>query len=63
MKREIEIVLLKLKDGARILRFCEAQSGLCLEKRLNSSEPVLSQESHWKETFRRMLEQEEGRLG
>ena len=35
MKRDIELLLLKLADGGRILRLSEPRSGLCLEKRLD----------------------------
>jgi len=31
MKRSIEMLLLKLADGGRVLRFYEPSSGLCLE--------------------------------
>ena len=40
MKRDIELLLLKLADGARILRFSEPESGLCLEKRLDPAQSV-----------------------
>ena len=33
MKRPIEMLLLQLADGARILRLNEPESGLCLESR------------------------------
>jgi hypothetical protein len=40
MKAEIELLMLKLADGARVLRFSEPISGLCLEKRLDPNKPV-----------------------
>ena len=60
MKREIEILLLKLADGARVLRFSETGSGLCLEKRLDPSQSVARQKERWKEVFAAMLERELG---
>lgn len=51
MKRDVEMLLLKLTDGDRILRFCEPESGLCLEKRLDPIESVARQKQHWKQVF------------
>ena len=58
MKRPIEMLLLKLADGARILRFMEPTSGLCLEKRLDPSQPVVRQKARWKQVFQTMIERE-----
>ena len=63
MKREIEMLLLKLADGARVLRFSEPGSGLCLEKRLDPTESVARQKQRWKEVFTAMLERELGTAG
>ena len=63
MKREVEMAMLKLVDGARILRLSEPESGLCLEKRLDREEPVLRQQRHWKHVFEAMLERELGTVG
>lgn len=63
MKRNTEIVLLKLADGARILRFCDPISGLCLEKRLDPKEPVASQKQRWEQVFTSMLQRELGAPG
>ena len=63
MKRNIELLLLKLADGGRILRFSEPQSGLCLEKRLDSQESVAGQKERWKHVFVAMLERELGAAG
>lgn len=63
MKREIEILLLKLADGARVLRLSEPESGLCLEKRLNPQEPVARQKDRWRQVFVAMLERELGAPG
>ena len=60
MKREIELLLLKLADGGRILRFSEPHSGLCLEKRLEAQEPVARQKERWQHAFVAMLERELG---
>jgi hypothetical protein len=40
VKRSIELLLLKLADGGRVLRFYEPASGLCLEKRVQPDESV-----------------------
>lgn len=63
MKREFEMVLLKLADGARILRFNEPASGLCLEKRLEPDQSVARQKERWKQVFAAMLERELGTAG
>lgn len=63
MKRDIELLLLKLADGRRILRFSEPKSGLCLEKRLDSSESVARQKVRWEQAFTAMLERELGTTG
>ena len=60
MKRPIEMLLLKLADGARILRLSEPASGLCLEKRLDPGQPVVRQKERWKQAFLAMLERELG---
>lgn len=60
MKRDIELLLLKLADGGRILRLSEPQSGLCLEKRLDAQESVARQKERWKNVFATMLERELG---
>lgn len=60
MKAEIELLMLKLADGGRILRFSEPLSGLCLEKRLDPQKPVAQQSERWKSAFRAFLERETG---
>ncbi len=60
MKRSTEMLLLKLADGERVLRFTEASSGLCLEKRLRPDESVARQKERWKRVFLNMLEKELG---
>ena len=63
MKRDIELFLLKLADGERILRLSEPQSGLCLEKRLDPQDSVARQKERWKQVFVAMLERELGATG
>ncbi len=63
MKRNIELLLLKLADGGRILRLSEPHSGLCLEKRLDSEEAVARQKKHWKQVFVAILDRELGTAG
>lgn len=58
MKRDIELLLLKLADGGRILRLSEPRSGLCLEKRLDPRDSVLRQKQRWLHAFTAMLERE-----
>lgn len=63
MKRDIEMLLLKLTDNARILRLSEPKSGLCLEKRLDPDQSVARQKQRWKQVFTAMLERELGAAG
>ncbi|MCI0539256.1 MAG: hypothetical protein L0Z50_28960 [Verrucomicrobiales bacterium] len=63
MKRDIELLLLKLADGGRILGLNEPQSGLCLEKRLDPAQSVVRQKERWKQAFLAMLERELGAAG
>ena len=60
MKRDIEMLLLKLKDGARILRLSDPESGLCLEKRLDPTQSVARQKERWVQPFTAMRERELG---
>ncbi len=60
MKRSIGVLLLKLADGGRVLRFYEPSSGLCLEKRLQPNEPVVRQKQRWERVFAEMLDRESG---
>jgi hypothetical protein len=60
MKRDIEMLLLKLADGARILRLSEPESGLCLEKRLDPAQPVVRQKERWERVLSTILERELG---
>ena len=60
MKRSIEMLLLKLADGGRVLRFCEPSSGLSLEKRLEPDKSVAQQKQRWEKVFLSMLDREVG---
>jgi hypothetical protein len=60
MKRDIEMLLLKLADGARILRLSDPKSGLCLEKRLDPTQSVAHQKERWAQAFTDMLRREVG---
>ena len=60
MNRDIEMLLLKLVDGARILRLSDPESGLCLEKRLDPAQSVARQKERWAQVFTTMLERELG---
>jgi hypothetical protein len=62
MKRNIELLSLKLTDGGRVLRWSEPQSGLCLEKRLDPQQPVARQKERWQNVFLAMLERELGAM-
>jgi len=58
MKRSIELLLLKLADGGRVLRFCEPLSALCLEKLLQPEESVARQKERWERVFINMMKRE-----
>lgn len=51
--------MLKLADGARVLRLTEPTSGISLEKRL-APRQSLAQAEKWKNTFHSFLERETG---
>lgn len=55
----IQITLLKLKDGTRLLRLIESETGLALERALNPNRPLLRQKQQMKALFDSMLEQVE----
>ena len=63
MKRSVELLLLKLADGGRVLRIQEPASGPCLEKRLEPPPSVARQKDRWKQVFVAMLERERARRG
>lgn len=55
----IQITLLKLKDGSRLLRLTEPATGLALERALNPNRPVLRQKQQLKALFESMIQQAE----
>ncbi len=52
----IQITLLRLKDGSRLLRLSEPETGLALERALNPSRPVLPQKQLLKALFETMIQ-------
>jgi hypothetical protein len=42
-RNKIQVDLIKLADGERLLRLTEPQSGLCLEQKLDPQKPVTLQ--------------------
>ena len=55
MSPEIQIDLVKLADGGRLLRLSEKGSRLCLEKYLDGRLAVVAQKQHWLRIFRDLL--------
>ncbi len=55
MNDGIDIKLLKLASGERILRFEHPISGLCLEKRLDAGSAVAAQKGRWLKSFAALL--------
>lgn len=58
MTKRIQIQLVKLADGGRLLRFSERKSGLSLEKRINTERPVVQQKQRLLREFEQLLERE-----
>lgn len=58
MNGKIEIQLVKLADGARLLRFTEQSTGLCLEKRLAARQAVVRQKARLLREFEQLLTRE-----
>jgi hypothetical protein len=58
----IEIELIKLASGARLLRFREPNSGLALERALDPNRPVADQRQELAEIFRATLAQAQSTL-
>ena len=56
---KIQIDLIKLADGMRLLRLTEAQSGLSLERKLDPDRPVLRQKQQLLSVFEAALAQAE----
>lgn len=55
MNGRIEIRLVKLTDGGRLLRLSEKASGLCLEKRLVAQQSVVRQKARLDKAFEELL--------
>lgn len=55
----IQITLLRLKDGSRLLRLSEPETGLALERALNPNRPVLRQKQQLKALFESMIQRAE----
>lgn len=53
---KIQITLIKLKNGSRLLRLTEPETGLALERTLNPERPLLSQKQQLKALFESMLQ-------
>ena len=60
MNWEIELLLLKLSDGGRVIRFTEPRTGLALEKRIDPKSPVAREKQKWQKVFLSLLEREVG---
>ena len=60
MEPEIDLLMFKLADGARVLCLTEPISGLTLEKRLDPAKPIAHQTNHWKRVFHTFLRRETG---
>jgi hypothetical protein len=55
----IQITLLSLKDGSRLLRLSEPETGLALERALNPSGSVIRQNQQLKALFESMIQHAE----
>jgi hypothetical protein len=58
MTKRIQIQLLKLTDGTRLLRFSEKKSGVSLEKRLDRRHPVFAQKQRLLREFQDLIKRE-----
>jgi len=58
MNDKIEIQLVKLAEGGRLLRFSEKTTGLSLEKRLAGQEAVVAQKARLLREFEQLLSRE-----
>ena len=58
-REKIQMELIKLRDGERLLRLTEPQSGLSLERKLNPERPVADQKKQLLSVFEAALEQAE----
>jgi len=58
-REKIQMELIKLKGGERLLRLTEPQSGLSLERKLNPARSVADQKRQLLSVFEAALEQAE----
>ncbi|MBI2928867.1 MAG: hypothetical protein HYY24_24655 [Verrucomicrobia bacterium] len=58
MTKRIQTQVRKLTDGTRLLRFSERKSGVSLEKRLDTREPVFAQKRRLLREFQSLIERE-----
>lgn len=58
MNDKIDIQLVKLADGGRLLRFSEKTTGLCLEKKLAAQQAVVRQKARLLREFEQLLSRE-----
>lgn len=58
-RNEIQIELVKLVGGERLLRVSEANSGLTLEKKLDPKQPVVAQKEKLLRAFEAALDRVE----
>ena len=56
-RNNIEVELVKLASGARLLRFTEPKSGLTLERKLDPKRPVSDQKEALAKVFQAALTQ------
>jgi hypothetical protein len=54
-REKIQMELIKLKDGERLLRLTEPQSGLSLERKLHPKRPVADQKKQLLSVFEAAL--------
>jgi hypothetical protein len=59
----IQITLLRLKDGSRLLRLSEPKTGLALERTLNPNRPLLRQKQQLKALFEAMIQRSDVLVG
>jgi hypothetical protein len=56
LAENIQITLLKLTDGSRLLRLTEPETGLALERTINPQRPLLAQKQQLKALFESMIQ-------
>jgi hypothetical protein len=56
---KIQITLFSLKDGSRLLRLSEPETGLALERSLNPNRPILRQKQNLRALFDFILQRAE----